>query len=62
MDEPARAAVLRRDDAAKLALVLAQQAGFAGMASAAEALIAKGLTDAAEVQRVLGLEKFSPAS
>ena len=54
MDEAARAAVLRRDDASKLATVLAAQPGFVGMSGAAESLIAKGLTDSAEVQRVLG--------
>jgi type II secretory ATPase GspE/PulE/Tfp pilus assembly ATPase PilB-like protein len=62
MDEASRAAVLQRRDATKLASVLSAQPGFASISVAAESLIAKGLTDAVEMQRVLGSEKTSTAS
>jgi general secretion pathway protein E len=56
MDDAARAAVLCRDDAIKLQSILSKQAGFESLRAAAESLIAKGLTNTAEAQRVLGSE------
>ncbi len=50
----ARAAVLRRDDAAAVDALLAEQPGHVGLRTAADALVAQGVTDATEVRRVLG--------
>ena len=54
MDDTTRAAVLRRDDATALNSLVAKQQGFQTLRQAAEELVAGGLTDAAEVERVLG--------
>lgn len=54
LDEPARAAILRRDDAAALQTLFQKQPGFVSLRESAERLVAAGLTDAAEVTRVLG--------
>ena len=54
LDGPARAAVLRRDDAATVDEGLRQQTGYVDLRAAADQLVAAGITDAAEVRRVLG--------
>lgn len=54
MNEQAREAILRREDASALQSLLAKQPGFESLLSAAQSLVSKGLTDAIEVQRVLG--------
>jgi general secretion pathway protein E len=54
MDAAARTAVLRRDDAETLQAILGKQENFQSLLAAAEDLINRGLTDVAEVSRVLG--------
>jgi general secretion pathway protein E len=54
LDGPARAAVLRRDDAATVDDGLAQQPGHIDLRTAAAQVVSRGITDAAEVRRVLG--------
>ncbi|HWE98037.1 MAG TPA: ATPase, T2SS/T4P/T4SS family [Tepidisphaeraceae bacterium] len=54
MDEPLRRAVLERADAATLGKIIAGQAGYRPMRGAADDLVARGITDAEEVARVLG--------
>lgn len=54
MDEPLRAAVLQRADAAALRAIYQKQPGYASMRSVAQTLVSHGTTDATEVQRVLG--------
>lgn len=54
MDAPLREAVLRRADADSLGQIIARQNGYVGLRGAAELLIQSGVTDAAEVLRVLG--------
>jgi type II secretory ATPase GspE/PulE/Tfp pilus assembly ATPase PilB-like protein len=53
-DGTARAAVLRRADADQLRTIFGAQPGHASMRIIAEELAAGGITDAAEIQRVLG--------
>jgi general secretion pathway protein E len=54
MNDAARAAILRREDAANLQAIFQSQAGFISLRSSAAELVAKNQTDAAEVARVLG--------
>ena len=54
LDPAARAAVLRRDDAGTIDALLAGQPGHVGLRAAAESLVEEGVTDAAELRRVLG--------
>jgi type II secretory ATPase GspE/PulE/Tfp pilus assembly ATPase PilB-like protein len=54
LDGPAKAAILRRADAAELRIIFGQQSNYATMRAVANDLVEKGLTDSAEVQRVLG--------
>ena len=54
MDDPLREAILRRADAQTLRRVIGQQPGYADLRQAAQLLVEQGLTDAAEVGRVLG--------
>jgi general secretion pathway protein E len=54
LDDAARAAILRRDDAATLQSIFQNQPGFVSLRRAGEMLAGNGLTDPAEVNRVLG--------
>ncbi len=54
MDQPLRSAIMQRGDAATIASAYAGQAGHVPIRASAEALIRQGLTDNAEVERVLG--------
>lgn len=54
LDEQVRAAVLARADAAKIRTAFLLQPGHATLKQAAETLLAAGLTDQAEITRVLG--------
>ncbi|MDB5358529.1 MAG: hypothetical protein JWN24_4982 [Phycisphaerales bacterium] len=54
MDERLRKAVLERADAEALGKIIAGQEGYRTMRAAAEESAARGVTDAAEVVRVLG--------
>jgi len=54
LDEPARAAILRRDDAQTLQSLFQRQQGFVSLRQAALNLIDSNVTDAPEVARVLG--------
>jgi len=54
MDTSLRSAVLARGDAEAFSQAYAAQAGFARMRRAADVLTARGTTDAAEIERVLG--------
>jgi general secretion pathway protein E len=54
MDAALRPAVLQRQDIASLQALVAQQAGYRSIAGAAGDLVQAGLTDQAEVLRVLG--------
>jgi general secretion pathway protein E len=56
LDGPARAAVLRREDAAAIDGGLREQPGVLDLRAEAASLVARGVTDAAEVARVLGGE------
>jgi type II secretory ATPase GspE/PulE/Tfp pilus assembly ATPase PilB-like protein len=53
-DADLRKAVLERRDASDLARVLQTRPDYQTLRNAAEALVAQGITDAAEVRRVLG--------
>ena len=54
LDAPVRAAVLRRADAETLAQAYATQPGYASLRESARDLVARNLSDDAEVVRVLG--------
>jgi type II secretory ATPase GspE/PulE/Tfp pilus assembly ATPase PilB-like protein len=54
VDETAAAAILRRADAAELRRVFGARAGYQTLRAAAQGLVDRGVTDAAEVARVLG--------
>ncbi len=54
VDEPLRRAILLRDDADALRRTYAEQPGFVSMRQGAGELIAQGITDNLEVERVLG--------
>ena len=54
MDDPVRRAILGRADAATLRTEYQQQRGYVPLRAVAEDLIARGITDNAEVRRVLG--------
>ena len=54
VDEPLRRAVLARSDAEALSQAYATQAGFLPMRRAADELANQGITDAAEIERILG--------
>jgi type II secretory ATPase GspE/PulE/Tfp pilus assembly ATPase PilB-like protein len=54
IDEPLRRAILERADAQSLRKTYQCQPGYAPLRAVAESLVVAGLTDAAEVQRVLG--------
>ena len=54
LDGPARDAVLRRADAGTVDALVAERPGHVTLRAAAAALVADGVTDAAEVRRVLG--------
>lgn len=54
MNPELRRAVLERPDAPALAALLGAQPGYRTLGAAAEALVAAGATDAAEIARVLG--------
>jgi type II secretory ATPase GspE/PulE/Tfp pilus assembly ATPase PilB-like protein len=54
LDSTARAAILERADADALRKIVGAQAGHATIHAAAQALVDQGITDAAEVRRVLG--------
>jgi general secretion pathway protein E len=54
VDQAARAAIVRKDDAAALQAIFQTQDGFTSLRSSAEILISQNLTDAAEIERVLG--------
>jgi type II secretory ATPase GspE/PulE/Tfp pilus assembly ATPase PilB-like protein len=56
MDEPLRHAILNRSDASSLGKIYAAQPGFRPMRAAAGDCIRGGITDEAEVRRVLGTE------
>ena len=58
MDESLRNAVLRRADAAALQQTYEKQPGFQALRDSANDLIARGLSDNAEIQRALGNEKI----
>jgi type II secretory ATPase GspE/PulE/Tfp pilus assembly ATPase PilB-like protein len=57
LDGNARAAVLRRDDATTIDAGLRQQPGHITLHQVADQLVAHGVTDAAEVRRVLGSDR-----
>ncbi|MCL2645530.1 MAG: Flp pilus assembly complex ATPase component TadA [Phycisphaerales bacterium] len=59
LDTDVRAAVLQRADADSLKNRFAQQSGYVTMRTVAEDLVARGVTDEEEVQRVLGLVQRS---
>jgi type II secretory ATPase GspE/PulE/Tfp pilus assembly ATPase PilB-like protein len=54
VDQAARAAIVRKDDAAAVQAIFQTQDGFTSLRSGAEILISQNLTRAAEVDRVLG--------
>jgi type II secretory ATPase GspE/PulE/Tfp pilus assembly ATPase PilB-like protein len=54
LDEPARAAILRRDDSHTLDALISRRTGFQNLRSAAMELVNAKVTDLAEVERVLG--------
>jgi len=54
-DDPLRAAVLRRGDAASIRIAYEQTPGYRSMRQVAMNLVEAGITDAAEVGRVLGV-------
>jgi general secretion pathway protein E len=54
LDEPVRAEILLRADASRLRELFQRQPGFSSLHESAQHLVAVGLTDAAEVTRVLG--------
>jgi type II secretory ATPase GspE/PulE/Tfp pilus assembly ATPase PilB-like protein len=54
LDAPLRAAILRRADADKLGRAYAKQPNYASLRDGAQELVARKLSDAAEVVRVLG--------
>jgi general secretion pathway protein E len=54
LDDAARAAILRRDDATTLQTIFQNQPGFVSLRQAGEQLVTTQMTDAAEVRRVLG--------
>ena len=54
MDEALRQAILKRADSETLHQLIAQQKGHRTLRQAAEELVATGITDSAEVHRVLG--------
>lgn len=56
IDPPLRKAILTRADAAELRAAYDTQPGYLSLRQAADALVARGITDAAEVRRVLGDE------
>jgi type II secretory ATPase GspE/PulE/Tfp pilus assembly ATPase PilB-like protein len=56
MDRQFRHAVLQHADADTLRDVCRQQPGFVSMADVAHAMVRQGVTDAAEVRRVLGVD------
>jgi general secretion pathway protein E len=55
LDEPARTAILARADSATLQSIFERQPGFISLRRAADQLVTAGITDAAEVNRVLGV-------
>jgi type II secretory ATPase GspE/PulE/Tfp pilus assembly ATPase PilB-like protein len=54
LDEPARAAILRRDDSHRLDALISRRPGFQNLRAAAMELVNAKVTDLSEVQRVLG--------
>jgi type II secretory ATPase GspE/PulE/Tfp pilus assembly ATPase PilB-like protein len=54
MDDALRQAVLARPDSQTLQRIYEKQTGYCSLSQAAAALVAAGLTDQAEVSRVLG--------
>jgi type II secretory ATPase GspE/PulE/Tfp pilus assembly ATPase PilB-like protein len=54
VDPPLRAAILARSDAQTMQSVIASQPGYGSLRACADALVAEGRTDRAEVDRVLG--------
>jgi general secretion pathway protein E len=55
LDGPARDAILRRADAGEIQALFRSRPGYQDLRQAADDLVARGLTDAQEVQRVLGV-------
>ena len=54
MDGPLRRAILAREDADSLRRTYTEQSGFASMRQSAGELVAQGITDDVEVERILG--------
>ena len=54
MDDPLRRALLDSGDADQLQSLIAEQPGYVPVRAVAESLIGQGVTDAPEVDRVLG--------
>ncbi len=57
LDEPMRQAILRRADAQILRQGCHSQQGYVTMRAVADALADRGVTDAAEVQRIFGEDR-----
>jgi type II secretory ATPase GspE/PulE/Tfp pilus assembly ATPase PilB-like protein len=55
VDPAVHAAIMERQSSEALAAAFARQPGFASFRQTAESLVAANITDAAEIQRVLGL-------
>jgi type II secretory ATPase GspE/PulE/Tfp pilus assembly ATPase PilB-like protein len=55
VDTAVRDAIMRRDTSEAMAAAFASQPGFASFRQSGEALVARGETDAMEIQRVLGI-------
>jgi general secretion pathway protein E len=62
IDAPLKKAVLERCDADALHKIYKTQSGFAALSEIGQALAFKGLTDAAELQRVIGPSKDAISS